>query len=327
MNILVVSGFLGAGKTTFIRTLAQRTGGRFAVYENEFGESGIDTRTLERDNMSVWESTENCICCTGKTDFANAVLTISNSLNPENLVVEPSGAAQLGPLLETIGRVCYDQIGLLRPVTLVDSCAYSSQRAAAPDLWEDQVRNAGVLICTKGENLFAEELDRLHDLLTEINPTAEILTQDGTSMPDSWWDSLLRTARSGAPTVQAESSASPTPLDQITLRSPSVPSPVHLFSLLDDIVRGQYGRILRAKGVISSGGQRLRFELVDGRWNVTACEGSEQAAATFIGIGLRRSALRQRLSPANNASQELARRRTAFARQKIKGSFCTPKQL
>ncbi len=91
MKILVVSGFLGAGKTTFIQELVRRTGRDFAIYENEYGQADIDARRLRQDSdLKVWESTENCICCSGKQDFATSVLTISNTIDPEYLIVEPT---------------------------------------------------------------------------------------------------------------------------------------------------------------------------------------------------------------------------------------------
>ena len=104
MKILVISGFLGAGKTTFIKALAEKTDKRFVVMENEYGEGGIDGGFLAsgtgQAEMKVWELTEGCICCTMKADFASSILTISNTLDPEYLVVEPTGLGKLGNMKE-----------------------------------------------------------------------------------------------------------------------------------------------------------------------------------------------------------------------------------
>ncbi|MCD8342771.1 MAG: GTP-binding protein [Oscillospiraceae bacterium] len=314
MKILVVSGFLGAGKTTFIRALTEATGQDFAVYENELGGSGIDAEALRRDELSVWESTENCICCTGSSDFANAVLTISNAIDPEFLVVEPSGAAKLGALLETIGRVCYEHIALLRPVTLVDCRAYASQRAAAPELWADQISSAGTLVCTKGENLLPAELTALTALLRELNPTAEVLTEPYSSAPAEWWHSLLTTPAEKL--RQAKSSAEQENIEQLTLSPAELPSPAHLVSLLDDIVRGEYGLIMRAKGIVRCGGQCCRFDVVQQTWSVTGAESGADTSAVFIGQALRRSALRRRILRQTEATRhDLRRRLTSGSKQ------------
>ena len=92
MKILVVSGFLGAGKTTFIKEMAQKTKQDFVVMENEYGEVGIDKTILDEEkDINIWELTEGCICCSMKSDFASSILTIANTLDPEYLIVEPTG--------------------------------------------------------------------------------------------------------------------------------------------------------------------------------------------------------------------------------------------
>ena len=94
MRILVVSGFLGAGKTTFIKELARRTREDFSVMENEYGQVGIDGQLLAEKEMpesgeedagklNIWELTEGCICCSMKSDFASSILTIANTIDPE----------------------------------------------------------------------------------------------------------------------------------------------------------------------------------------------------------------------------------------------------
>ena len=92
MKILVVSGFLGAGKTTFIKELIKRTGKQIAVLENEYGDTNLDSQDIqETGELKVWEFAEGCVCCSKKDSFANTILAISASLDPEFLVVEPTG--------------------------------------------------------------------------------------------------------------------------------------------------------------------------------------------------------------------------------------------
>ena len=103
MKILVVSGFLGAGKTTFIRTLAERTKKDFAVMENEYGAVNVDGDLLEQTNdLNIWELTEGCICCSMQNDFATSILTIANTVDPEYLIVEPTGVGMLSKMIENM---------------------------------------------------------------------------------------------------------------------------------------------------------------------------------------------------------------------------------
>lgn len=125
MKILVVSGFLGAGKTTFIRTLAERTKKDFAVMENEYGEVNVDGDLLEQTkDLNIWELTEGCICCSMQKDFATSILTIANTVDPEYLIVEPTGVGMLSKIIENIQKIEYERITLLEPLTILDGTMY-----------------------------------------------------------------------------------------------------------------------------------------------------------------------------------------------------------
>ena len=127
MKILVVSGFLGAGKTTFIKTLSQKIDKKIAVLENDYAAVNNDEDILKNQtDLSVWEQTEKCICCTGKSDFAMDILTISNTLNPDFLIGEPTGVGYLSKVIANIQKIEYEQISLLSPVTVVDPSAFSN---------------------------------------------------------------------------------------------------------------------------------------------------------------------------------------------------------
>lgn len=111
MKILIISGFLGAGKTSFIKAMSKAVGRQFVIVENEFSELDIDAQFLKNNNemenssdMKVWELSEGCICCSLKLDFSNSVLTIANTLDPDFLIVEPSGIAQLSNILSQLKK-------------------------------------------------------------------------------------------------------------------------------------------------------------------------------------------------------------------------------
>ena len=115
MKILVISGFLGAGKTTFIKALAKHTGREFAILENEYGSVGVDGDSL-KDNIppgkvNIWEMAEGCICCSMKGDFAASVLTIANTVDPEYLVIEPTGVGMLSSIIQSLKEIEYERMG------------------------------------------------------------------------------------------------------------------------------------------------------------------------------------------------------------------------
>ena len=110
MKILVISGFLGAGKTTFIKELIKLTGKNIVVMENEFGNAALDSNAVSGSGIEVLEFMEGCVCCTMKDSFVNSVLTVSATLDPEYLVIEPTGAAELGSVINSLRKLCYGSI-------------------------------------------------------------------------------------------------------------------------------------------------------------------------------------------------------------------------
>lgn len=300
MRILVVSGFLGAGKTTFIQELARRSGRDFVVYENEYGQADIDAQVLaQTDELSVWESTENCICCTGKQDFATAVLTISNTLDPAYLVVEPTGVARLSSVLDNVRQVSYERIALLEPLTIVDATAWVRQRERFQDIYLDQVRTAPVVVVSKAQLAGVGELEEVVAWVRSVNPDARIEARPWDELEDAWFSELLTHALDpGAAAPAEEADAAEDAFESLSLSGIELPTENHLIWFLDALSAGVFGEIVRAKGMLRAGGQRLRFDMVDRMWSVTGAEDPEgeasdegtgdggKAAASDAGVGV-----------------------------------------
>ena len=192
MKILVVSGFLGAGKTTFIRTLAERTKKDFAVMENEYGAVNVDGDLLEQTNdLNIWELTEGCICCSMQNDFATSILTIANTVDPEYLIVEPTGVGMLSKIIENIQKIEYERITLLEPLTILDGTMYDRCMFEFSEICEDQIQSAGRILVSKMEYAAENERCSLKQKLIALNPEAEICVSHYTEQGDDWWASLL----------------------------------------------------------------------------------------------------------------------------------------
>ena len=140
MKILIISGFLGAGKTTFIKELAKRTKKEIAIFENEYGTSGVDGDILkEATKVNIWELTEGCICCSVKGDFAASVLTIANTVNPEYLVIEPTGVAMLSNLITNLKQIEYEHIKLMAPISIVDALSLERYKNEFPEIYKQRL--------------------------------------------------------------------------------------------------------------------------------------------------------------------------------------------
>ncbi len=299
MKILVISGFLGAGKTTFIKELAHRTHKDFAVMENEYGEVGIDGQLLSgqgeepSEKLNIWELTEGCICCSMKSDFASSILTIANTVDPEYLVVEPTGVGLLSKVMENIRQIQYDRISLLKPVTILDGNSFDHYLREYPEIYRDQIAAAGSILVSKMEGADKEDLGRLHAQLEKINPEAEIFTSHYTSNPDGWWEELLARPLDASQAIQTK--AETPDLENLGLTDVELPSANHLLLFLQGVVSGVFGDICRAKGYLKTGDAWLRFDVVDRTYSITGMEEMPDSRGVFIGKNLKRGLLREAL--------------------------------
>ena len=107
MKILLVSGFLGAGKTSSIKYLSERTGKKFVIIENEFADEDIDSNIFKSESpeMEIMSITEGFICCSMNLSFAHSVMTVANSLNPDYLIVKPSGVSRPQNIIDELSRL------------------------------------------------------------------------------------------------------------------------------------------------------------------------------------------------------------------------------
>lgn len=294
MKILIVSGFLGAGKTTFIKKMAEKTSHDLVVMENEYGEIEVDKILLEEDrSLNIWELTEGCICCSMKSDFASSVLTIANTLDPEYLIVEPTGAALLSNVIANLRQIEYERISLLSPVTVVDADGFDRCLAEYSDIFLDQLKAAGTIVISKRSFTSAEEVAPLISRLRSINPFAPVQFEHYSTLDGGWWETLLSTGLNGNHILPPKQSA--TEMENLGLSGISLPGPNHLIAFLEEMIRGRYGRICRAKGFVEAGGCLLRFDIVGDRYTVTGFSGETLPKSVFIGENLNRNRLRKKL--------------------------------
>lgn len=299
MKILVVSGFLGAGKTTFIKSLTEHTGKEFAILENEYGEVGIDGDLLKEQQkvgeVNIWELTEGCICCSMKGDFAASVLTIANTVDPEYLVIEPTGVGMLSNIAENLRQIEYERISLLAPVTIVDGRSFWQYLREYPEIYQDQIRAAKTVLVSKMESASPEERQKLEGELRKQNPSGVIRTEHYSKMEKEEWLDLLRQKYDGTCLEERKEETAELP-DTFSMNGIQMDSPELLIVLLENLIHGQFGNIVRAKGCIQAGGQWFRFDAADGRYSIIGADdagNTESGKAVFIGREICRQKIRR----------------------------------
>ena len=295
MKILIVSGFLGAGKTTFIKRLSQNIGKKFVILENEYGAAGIDGLRLGKSQQelreNIWEMTEKCICCSGKKDFASSVLTIANAVDPEYLIVEPTGIGKLSRIVENLRRIEYDRIQILPPVTIVDIYSYNRYMTEYPDLYKDQIRSADTIIVSKTEQCNVQEKDRIRKFLGNINSSAEIVTDYALTMGQEEYKNLLRSKKYNRE-INDIKTKEKLP-DVFSLENVRMKTPEKLFWFLERVIHGRFGNIIRAKGQLMAGQQFLRFDVADSRYSITGADQKSIGKTVFIGEKIRKKEIRK----------------------------------
>ncbi len=296
MKILIISGFLGAGKTTFIKALASQTKKEVAILENEYGLAGIDGDILKNDmsteKVNIWEMTEGCICCSVKGDFAASVLTIANTVDPDYLVIEPTGVAMLSQVIRNLQQIEYERIKLLAPITIVDGHSYNRYVKEYEELYCNQVSSAHTVIVSKMEHAGAEEKECLKAELKKINPEGRIMTEHYSSFNKEQWISLLEHDYNGEKLHTETENMQELP-DTFSMKGVSMKCPEQLFLLLEELIRGKYGNIFRAKGQIKAGEQRFRFDVADGQYSMIGGEIEVEDKVVFIGTEISRQNIRR----------------------------------
>ena len=293
MKILIISGFLGAGKTTFIKELAKRTKKEIAIFENEYGTSGVDGDILkESTKVNIWELTEGCICCSVKGDFAASVLTIANTVNPEYLVIEPTGVAMLSNLITNLKQIEYEHIKLMAPIVIVDALSLERYKNEFPEIYKDQIEFADTVIFSKSENLSENEKEKLGIEVKSINNSCNIVSDHYSTQPDSWWDSLLLKYLDGTVDIPIKDETAEMP-DSFSLNNISVRSVEKFIIFLENLIRGLYGNVFRAKGSFSIRGLNLRFDVADNRYLVELDTDEISDKVVFIGNDIKKQKIRE----------------------------------
>jgi G3E family GTPase len=177
MDVFVVSGFLGAGKTTLIKHLLTsdiQGIGKVALIVNEVGSLGIDGTLLSGKNVDMMEITSGCICCTLKTDFSRAIQEIHDRVSPDILVVEATGVAQPGDILDTLYEPPANEFSRIRHlVTVVDAEFFKAKDMFGP-FYDNQIRCADTILLNKIDLIRSESISDIQASLQEMNPGATI---------------------------------------------------------------------------------------------------------------------------------------------------------
>ena len=172
----VISGFLGAGKTTLISKLIKEVfpGQKIVLVENEFGEIGIDGGFLEESGIEIREMNSGCICCTLKGDFEESLKQVVETYAPERIIIEPSGVGKLSDILRAVKTV--DGLELSSYSTVVDGNRAKIYHKNFKEFFDDQIATAACVILSRTQSISEDKLAADVEIIRELNPEARIIT-------------------------------------------------------------------------------------------------------------------------------------------------------
>ncbi len=178
-KIDIISGFLGAGKTTLMKKLIEDVyvGEKVVIVENEFGEIGIDGGFLKDTGITVSELNSGCICCTLVGDFTKNLHEVIATYTPDRILIEPSGVGKLSDVMASVMDVeKTEDVKLNALVTVVNALKASKQMKAFGEFFNDQIAHATTIVLSRTQNATPEQLEFCHAQIKALNPKAAVIT-------------------------------------------------------------------------------------------------------------------------------------------------------
>ena len=179
-KIDIISGFLGAGKTTLIKKLLKEAlaGTKVVLIENEFGEIGIDGGFLKESGIEITEMNSGCICCSLVGDFETSLKQVMDQYAPERILIEPSGVGKLSDVMRAIQNIADadDNMELNSAVTVVDATKAKVYIKNFGEFFINQIENAGTIILTRTDKADQAKIETAVELIREHNKKATIIT-------------------------------------------------------------------------------------------------------------------------------------------------------
>jgi len=178
-KIDIISGFLGAGKTTLIKKLLKEAlnGQKIVLIENEFGEIGVDGGFLKEAGIEIKEMNSGCICCSLVGDFGTSLKEVMETYHPERIVIEPSGVGKLSDVAAAVAKVDFEEeIVLNSAVAVVDASKCKMYIKNFGEFFINQIENAGTIVLSRTSNISEDKLNKAVELIREHNEHATIIT-------------------------------------------------------------------------------------------------------------------------------------------------------
>ena len=177
-KIDIISGFLGAGKTTLIKKLIAEAyqNEKIVLIENEFGEIGIDGTFLKDSGVTINEMNSGCICCSLVGDFETSLKEVLDTYHPDRVIIEPSGVGKLSDVIKAVSTINSDEMELDNFITVVDAKKCRMYTKNFGEFYNNQVDHASLIVLSRSQDLTEFQLKECLDILKGLNDHSPIIT-------------------------------------------------------------------------------------------------------------------------------------------------------
>lgn len=307
-KIDIVSGFLGAGKTTLIKKLLKEALGqeKVVLIENEFGEIGIDGGFLKEAGIQVTEMNSGCICCSLVGDFGTALKEVVSKYAPDRIIIEPSGVGKLSDVIKAVQKEAENcRLFLNSFVTVADAKKCKMYMKNFGEFYNNQVEYAGTIILSRTEQMQEEKLQNAVELIREHNQKAAVITTPWEELDGEKILSVIEEGNQLSRELFDEEEICPEcghhhehgehhhhHADEVftswgieTLKKFEEESLEKILKQLSE--KDSFGTILRAKGIVESGDKSwIHFDLVPGEYEIRRGDADYTGRICVIGAKL-----------------------------------------
>lgn len=297
-KINIISGFLGAGKTTLIKKLIDEDtffGEKLAIVENEFGKVGIDGMLLRNGEIEIRELSAGCICCSLSADLLLGVQALIDKAKPDRIIIEPTGISKLSQVSEVLSALPEAEIE--SKIVVVDAERFPLYSKNFGEFFSDQIAEASLVLLS--HVLPNRDYTHIFEEMRSVQPEVAIISEDWRKVPASEllkYSTLNRISESSGSYAGRNSIGA---FESISFGSQRIFSPDAVRQMLKELEL-RFPNIIRAKGILRSGAQSfLRFDYVYGEGKVGKIEGYFSPKGVFIGERPDREGLKKLLEEVN----------------------------
>ena len=306
IKIDIISGFLGAGKTTLIKKLIKEAlfKEKVAIIENEYGEIGIDGDVLREESIQVKEITSGCICCSISGSFESAIEEIVDKYNPMRIIIEPSGVAKLSQIIATLKK--HREKGKINSIiTVIDVKQFEVYMTNFGEFYIDQIRNAKTVVLSRTQDVDNKHILQVLKGIKKINPGCSVIITPWDKLSGENILEVLEDRRESSlkeiqfikkplnnayarAQIRSEGLVAKDVFETWGQETPVIFEKESLKGILRKLGLGEYGYVLRAKGIVQTSENKwIAFDYVPGEIEVRNISPDYNGRICVIGKDLR----------------------------------------